>query len=333
MTGWGKLGLTLRVTRDCQLLVARSASSIAFVSCRLTLVRGRREVLSPSAIFLYSRDRRRRLFLVRCSSSVSRSTKLTKVRSIGMSRSVFSTCGLRPQRRSWMLEENRPVHEEGEKESERVNTCGASDDECGVRWCGVYVCEKMSEWAYARRASWLSWLVSAESTSGVVSSPWVTRARARVRATDPNLARIGDDSSSSCICTRVCARAASRSGRNGDTAHRRWLMWSCCVPLATRALEYYVGCDPNILKMEVVYIGTCVRACIFIICMYTDMSYVGVWVCCGVLLRATGFFLRSTRDHLARVSFAAGECKSLLRYLSGMRPWSRTMSAGSDNSE
>lgn len=86
------------------------------------------------------------------------------------------------------------------------------------------------------------------------------------------------------MCVRVYCCAIRAERRYGTS-----LVISLAVPLATRALEYSVGCElsaaiwisaSEYLKMEVVYIGTCVRACIFI-CMHVDTSYVGVWVYWG----------------------------------------------------
>lgn len=107
-------------------------------------------------------------------------------------------------------------------------------------------------------------------------------------------------------------------------------MWSRRAPLLlqTRALGCYVDCDPirycsEYLKMEVVYIGACMCMFIYYICMYV---WACGYMCRRVLLTLQRDKILSSCDHLVRVSFTPGECKSPLQEDLLLRlswPWSR----------
>lgn len=160
----GEGSWALRVVRGYQLLVARLAGT-AFGSCRQLSI----DVSSWKDVPFFTTFAPVIVGVVHLSSQNWR--KYRTGRSCGMTRSV-STRSLRPRRRlwMWMLAKDRLVRER--KKAKEL-----------MQWMWralVCVCMLwMSEWLHVQHA--FSWLVSAESTSGVTSSPWV---RARVSASD-----------------------------------------------------------------------------------------------------------------------------------------------------
>lgn len=228
-----------------------------------------------------------------------------------MSPSVsFCRC-LRLRRRLWRLKRRHLVRAwKREKVKKLTHTSRACDDEKCLN--SIYTC--LCVWVNECRV-WIHgapWLVNAESTSGIAAERVSACARARA-SPDSNLR--GSAAIPLAYLRGLCHRQRRVS--------RRWLMWSRCVCppprsrfLATRALGYYVGCDPvsatsEYLKMEVVYIG----ACIYVFFLYTlRLRGIHVGMCVGEWILYVAEFLTATRrdsffvwSSWACVSFVPGE--------------------------
>jgi len=146
-----------------------------------------------------------------------------------------------------------------------------SSDECSECWWGVRECVAGVP------------LDLSESTSGVVTSS-CGRVRARER---PILTSVNSSPSR----VYLCARASWLPAR--DDWRRRGASPVSCDHLVSLDINVIGLSGPNILKMEVIYIGACVRVCLHTYVRRYDVCG-RVGTSCGV--RIARFFLCSVRS-------------------------------------